>query len=74
MTDDNWEEQRNRAILAAFQTGRTVFADTDGALRFADGDKEPLADDVGVPQAPLPGASVKVSWWARVKRRLGSKS
>jgi hypothetical protein len=30
VTDDEWEEQRNRAIMTAFQTGRAVFADSAG--------------------------------------------
>ena len=54
MNDDDWEEQRNRAILAAFQTGRTVFADTDGELRFADGNQEAVPADVGLVAQPLP--------------------
>jgi hypothetical protein len=45
MTDNEWEQQRQRAILAAFQTGRPVFADTDGELRYTDGDREQLAED-----------------------------
>lgn len=48
MTDEEWDKQRHRAILAAFQTGRPVFADTEGVLRYADGSKEPLAADVGI--------------------------
>ena len=54
MTDDDWEEQRNRAILAAFQTGRAVFADTDGELRFADGNQEAIPADVGLAREPIP--------------------
>jgi hypothetical protein len=34
MTDDEWDLKRNRAILAAFQIGRPVFADSDGELRY----------------------------------------
>jgi hypothetical protein len=71
VTDDEWEEQRKRAVLAAFQTGRPVFADTDGAMRYADGDHEVLADDVGVAKTPLPVAAVKLTWWERLKRRFG---
>lgn len=56
MTDDDWEEQRNRAILAAFQTGRTVFADTEGELRFADGNQEAVPQDVGLARQPIPQA------------------
>jgi hypothetical protein len=58
MTDDEWEQHRGRAILAAFQTGQAVFADTDGALRYAGG--KPLEDDIGVPRADLPEASAKI--------------
>lgn len=42
MTDDEWQRHRSSAISAAFLTGRPVFADTDGTLRFADGDREPV--------------------------------
>lgn len=72
MTDD-WESRRDRAILAAFQTGRPVFADSDGEMCYVDGDGERLADDVGVPQTPLPDAVVKVSWWSRVRRWFGGR-
>jgi len=58
--DDDWEQQRQRAILAAFQTGRPVFADTDGAMRFADGDGEPLAADVGIARQPVPRAVLAI--------------
>lgn len=54
MTDEEWEKQRKRAILAAFKTGRPVFADTDGELRYVDGKGEPLADAAGVVQTPIP--------------------
>jgi len=50
MNDPEWDKQRERAIWAAFQTGRPVFADSDGELRYADGDGEPVAQDVGPPQ------------------------
>ena len=72
MTDDAWEKQRQRAVLAAFQTGRPVFADTDGELRFVDGAKELVPADVGVPKAPVPRATVlavraeRASHWAFV--------
>lgn len=56
MTDDEWEKQRNRAILAAFQTGRPVLADTDGVLRYANDDREPLPEDVGIAKQPIPRA------------------
>lgn len=82
MTDEEWEQRRDRAISAAFQTGRPVFADTDGKLRYADGDREPIAADVGVVEdspakeppvkESLPRAPVWTSWWSRVKRWLGA--
>lgn len=56
MTDDEWEKQRSRAVLAAFQTGRPVFADTDGELRYADGARDQVPADVGVAQQPVPRA------------------
>lgn len=68
MDDETWEKQRVRSILAAIQTGRRVFADSDGVLRYADGDREPLADDVGLSKEPLPLAKVKLSLWSRVWR------
>jgi hypothetical protein len=77
VTDDEWERQRQRSILAAFQTGRPVFGDSDGVLRYDDGDREPLADDVGVPKAALPAVTAvatKLSWWTRVKRWMGGRS
>ena len=73
MIDDEWEARRQRAILAAFQTGRPVFADSDGEMHYADGAKEPLADEVGVPQTPLPGAQAKVTWRARLRRWFGGR-
>lgn len=74
MTDDEWERQRKRVILAAMQTGRPVFAGSDGELRYADGDHEALADDVGVPKAPIPKVTVRLTWWARVRRWFGVRS
>lgn len=74
MTDDEWEQHRQRSILAAFQTGRPVLGDSDGELRYADGAQEPVDDDVGVLQKPLPAATIKRSWWTRVKRWLGGRS
>lgn len=74
MTDDDWARVRDRSILAAFQTGRSVFADSDGTLHYADGAKEPLADDIGMPKSPLPDATiVKLSWWARIRQRVGRR-
>lgn len=69
MTDDEWEQQRTRAILAAFQTGRAVCADSEGELRYADGDHARLADDVG---RPTPPPEAKSSWWKRAKRWIGA--
>jgi hypothetical protein len=75
VTDDEYELQRNRAILAAFQTGRPVFADNEGEMRYADGEREPLADDVGVPQTAVPqAATISRSWWSRMKCWLGGRS
>ena len=68
MNDDDWEEQRNRAILAAFQTGRTVFADTDGKLHFADGNQEAVPADVGLVSQPLPSAQALSSRAERASR------
>jgi hypothetical protein len=68
VTDDDWEQQRNRAILTAFQTGRTVFADTDGELRFADGNQEAVPEDVGLPKPPVPSAvllMIRAERWSR---------
>lgn len=48
MTDDEWDERRDRAIRAAFETGRPVFADTGGVLRFTDGAREEVPAEVGV--------------------------
>lgn len=72
MSDDEWQAQRDRAILAAFQTGRPVFADSEGAMRYADGDREPLPDDVGVTPKPIPRAAAQLrrasraSYWAAI--------
>ena len=78
MTDEEWERRRERAIAAAFQTGRPVFGDSNGQLRYADGNHEPIADDVGVIETPpvkkpLPRASVRKSWWSRVRSWLGTR-
>ena len=56
MTNEEWERQRVRAIMGAFQTGRRVFADNEGELRYADGDREPVPVDVGVAKEPIPRA------------------
>jgi hypothetical protein len=74
VTDDDWRRRRDRAISAAFQTGRAVYADADRELRYADGDHEPLPDDVGAPRAPLPDAKVRLTWWARIRRAFRRKT
>lgn len=71
MTDDEWGKQRDRAIAAAFQTGRPVFADSDGTMRYADGAREELPSDVGVPTTVTARAP---SWWSRLKRWLRGES
>lgn len=63
MTDDEWAKRRDRAISAAFQTGRPVFADTAGELRYGDGDCEVVSNvgtDVGSME-PIPQASPSLS-------------
>lgn len=72
MSYSDWEKYRSRAIMTAMQTGRPVFADSDGVMRFADGDKEPVGDDVGWTGAGVPAAKVKASWWTRLKRMFRS--
>ena len=57
MTDEEWEKQRNRAVTAAFQTGRPVFADTDGELRYADGAKETVPAEAGDGKHPVQRAT-----------------
>ena len=79
MNGPEWDKQRERAILAAFQTGRPVFADSDGELRYTDGAGEPVADDVGVPKEDLPQAATvahrsSLSWWTRLCRWWGGGS
>ena len=72
MTDDEWEKQRSRAVMAAFQTGRPVFADNDGVLRFTDGAKELVPADSGVGRQPVSRAmspaarAERASHWAGV--------
>jgi hypothetical protein len=80
MTDEEWEQRRDRAIAAAFQTGRAVFADSEGQLRYADGDCELIAADVGVIEnppvkspLPLPRATVRRSWWSRARSWLETR-
>ncbi len=72
MTDDEWEAQRKLAILAAFQTGRPVFADSEGEMRYVDGDREPFAEGVGMPKTAVPRETT--TWWSRVKRWFRGQS
>ena len=77
MNDPEWDKQRERAIWAAFQTGRPVFADSDGELRYADGEGEAVAQDVGLPkeedssQTTAVGHRSGPSWWTRLWRWWG---
>lgn len=70
MTDDEWELKRNHAILAAFQSGRPVFADSEGELRYVDGAGEAVPDEVGVSTHGMPRAKLafrraaRASYWA----------
>lgn len=57
MTDDEWEEHRNRAISAAFLTGRPTCADNNGVLRYVDGDQEAISVD-GVVAPPRASPSI----------------
>jgi hypothetical protein len=72
VNDDAWDKQRSRAILAAFETGRPVFADTDGDLRYVDGTGERVPEDVGIAAQPFPRATAlairaeRASHWAFV--------
>lgn len=72
VNDAEWNRLRNRAILEAFRTGRSVFADSDGELRYGDGKHEPVSEGeedaaMGLPPVVLP----KPPWWIRVRRWLG---
>jgi hypothetical protein len=75
MTDEEWEKRRMRAAMTAFQTGRPVLADSEGELRYADGNCEPLGDEIGVPKTPLPDATMKtvakLTWRERLRRWFG---
>lgn len=73
MNDEEWERQRQRSIMAAFQTGRPTFADSDGVLKFADGNEEPVSDDIGWSGAGVPVATVKTSWWTRLRKAFSRK-
>jgi hypothetical protein len=62
MTNAMWEQQRKFAIAAAFQTGRPVFADSEGELRYADFNSEA--------ELPVPELSKSPTWWTRAIRWL----
>jgi hypothetical protein len=62
MTDEEWEQHRNKAIMAAFTSGRTVFADTDGEMKYYDD----AGGEVVEKQQPLPKANIKLSWWKQL--------
>lgn len=62
MNDNEWEQHRNRAIMEAFNTGRTVFADSDGELKYFD----EKGGNVDPPKEPLPKANIKLSWWKQL--------
>lgn len=68
MNDDEWNRLRNRAILEALRTGRSVFVDSDGQLRYGDSASDDVEDAaMDLPQVVLP----KPSWWLRVRQRWG---
>ena len=72
VTNEEWEKLRLLAIMTAFQTGRPVFADDDGELRYSDGDREKVPADVDAVKAPIPRAMTRApGWWSRVQRWLG---
>ena len=56
--DDDWEKRRHRAILATFETGRPVFADTEGEPRYLDGDRELVSPDAGLPETTRQATSL----------------
>ena len=68
MNDAVWNEQRERAILPVFKTGRPVFGDSDGVLRYVDGDCEPVVGDAGLSKTGL--APVKRPWWSVWQREV----
>jgi hypothetical protein len=43
------------------------FADTDGELRYVDGNREPIADEAGVAQR------ARSMWWQRLRRGIGGR-
>jgi hypothetical protein len=77
MTDDQWQKQRARAIWTAFETGRPVFADSDGELRYVDGDREAVTASPGAVPPAIPQVCevpVKRLWWHRVWRWITRSS
>lgn len=77
MTDDEWERARTRAIATAIQTGRPVFADSDGNLQFCDGDDTPVpADTIQDAVTAVVVEPIKPQgsgWWERVKNVFRGK-
>jgi len=67
MTDTEWEEYRKRAIRTAFQTSRSVFADSEGELRFTGGS---VPNNTSVPKVPLPNAD---NWWTKIRSWIRRK-
>jgi hypothetical protein len=67
-----WDKQRERAILAALQAGRPVFADSEGVLRYFDGACEPVVADAGPSKTTL--ATIQRPWWCRVWLWMGGGS
>jgi hypothetical protein len=61
------EKQRSRAITVAFKTGRPVFADTDGMLRYTDGAKESVDTEGVDPSVPRATDAVRT---ARASSRM----
>jgi hypothetical protein len=68
VTDDEWKQRRKHAFEAVFQSGRPVFADSEGAFHYADGGREQLSDSAA--ELPIPELTPPPPWWARVIRWL----
>jgi hypothetical protein len=64
VTDDGWKQMRKRTIEATFQSGRSVFANSEGAFHRADGGCEQLSDSTA--ELPIPELTPPPPWWARV--------
>jgi hypothetical protein len=62
------DDVRYRAALAAFQSGRPVFANTEGEMRYVDGDCEPVVGAAG--GLPMAITLARPSLWARIWRRI----